>query len=153
MGGRDRYFYPTMYNMVRVVNRLAEMVEKKGGKVERREEELSIHFRDGQNNVRDDIPAVTTNFVSLIADLWIRFELNGYRYYFEVDNNPFFPDGYIKTPVGWDGKSYIDKIESGEKSWLYDDMFRFAAKEEVIDLSAAALLNQLEAAQNSCKFT
>ena len=152
MGGRDRYFYPTMYNMVRVVNRLAEMVEKKGGKVEWREEELSIHFRDGQHKVRDDVPPVATKFVSLIADLWIRFELDGYRYYFEVENNPYMPDGYIKTPVGWDGKSYIDKIKSGEKNWLYDGLFRFAAKEEMIDMSAAALLNQLQAAQDCRKF-
>ena len=149
MKRKDRYFYPTKYNMVRVINRMAKMVEEKGGKVEWREEDLTIHFRDGERNVHDDVPVITTKFVSLI-DLWINFELDGFKYHFEVENNPFFPDGYTKTPVGWNGKSYIDKIEAGNKSWLFDSMFKIAVDEETIDMSAAALLKQLEAAGDSC---
>ena len=148
IGKKERYFTPTLYNMVRVINRLAEMAENEGGKVEWREEDVTVHLRDGKGNVRDEI--ITTKFVSLVSDLWIRFELDGFRYYFEVEDNPFFPDGYTKTPVGWNGKSYIDKIESGDKHWLFDSLFRTDAPEETIDHAAAVLLEQLKAAPDSC---
>ena len=130
--------------------RLAEIVEEEGGQVEWREEDVLVHFRDGERKVRDDIPAVTTKFVSLVSDLWIRFELNGFRYYFEVSDNPYFPDGYIKTPVGWDGETYIDKIE--EKLWMLDGIFGKAADEDTIERSAVILLDQLEDAHDSRKF-
>ena len=149
-GKKERYFYPVMYNMTKVVNRIAEMVREKGASADPREKELLVVFRDGEGTVRNEIPAVSTKFVSPISDLWIRFELNGYRYYFQVDDNPFFPDGYTKVPEDWKGKGYLDKIESGDKKWLTDDMFRTAVSEETVTKAAEALLRQLEAAPDSC---
>ena len=77
---KERYLYPTMYNMVRVVNRVAETVRERGGRADPREEEVTVFFRDGNREVKSDVPAVTTRFISLISDLWIRFELDGFRY-------------------------------------------------------------------------
>ena len=42
---KDRYFTASEYNMTRVVNRLAELVESAGGTVDRHTEERLIHTR------------------------------------------------------------------------------------------------------------
>lgn len=147
---KERFLYPTMYNMVRVVNRMAETVRERGGRADPREEEVTVFFRDGNREVRSDVPAVTTRFVSLTSDLWIRFELDGFRYYFQVDDNPFFPDGYTKVPKDWNGRGYLDSIESGDKNWLTDGMFRTAVSETEIRHAADALLKYLEGAPDSC---
>ena len=147
---KERFLYPTIYNMVRVVNRVAETVRERGGRADPREEEVAVFFRDGNRKVRNDVPAVTTRFVSLTSDLWIRFELDGFRYYFQVDDNPFFPDGYTKVPEDWKGKGYLDSIESGDKNWLTNGMFRTAVSETEIRHAADALLKYLEGAPDSC---
>lgn len=143
MGKKDRYFYPTKYNMVRVVGRLAEIVKEQGGTAKKHSDELLIHLRGRDGVVLDTSPVVKTNFVSNFGDLWIRFELDGYRYYFQSESNPYFPDGFIKKPVDWTGEAFLDKIESADKSWMTDEMFSDSADDNAIEDSAKRLLKQL----------
>ena len=140
---RDRYFYRQHYNMVRVIGRLAEIVNERGGTAKGHSDELWIHLRGDDGAVLDIAPIIKTNFVSNIGDLWIRFELDGYRYYFQSESNPYFPDGFIKKPVDWTGEAFLDKIESADKSWMTDDMFSDSADDNAIEDSAKRLLMQL----------
>ncbi len=179
MYGKKRYFYANEYNAVRMVNRLAELVEEAGGTAERHSEELSIytrgyderigrledmvrateHFYSGDPDKRDAVlakqkkeledlrkerenaPVVKTRFVSLICDLWLRFTLDGFRYSFSTEGNPFFPDRWSKVPVGSDGQYYLDEIECSDKFYYPDDMFHPVAKEETIEKAAKDLLD------------
>ena len=184
---KDRFFHSTMYNMTRAINRLAELVEDAGGKVERHSGELLIHARgyderikraresleraelvakhrgdgDGKHLIKAETavenyrkqlqeleekaqtaPVVKTNFVSLISDLWIRFELDGFRYEFEVENNPFFPDKWCKSPAAGEKRGYYwEEIEIGDKGYYVNDMFEPVADEKTIEDAAMWLLH------------
>lgn len=74
-----------------ILDNLKKIVEKAGGRVK----EHSPYFN------------------------YIRFVLNGYMYYFQIDDNPLFPHYYIKTKVV-DGKyslnTYMDELE--ERTWM-----------------------------------
>ena len=95
---------------------------------------------------------IPTTFVSCICDLWIRFELDGFRYYFDVDHNPFFPDSFIKEPANGVGKYYGENVEAGDKDWLWDELFRPVAEEETIEKCADVLLDFLEKQKVSIRY-
>lgn len=88
------YWRPTFHADMRVVlDKLKKIVKQNGGRV--KEEPYNSYFT------------------------YIRFVLNGYMYYFQIDDNPFFPHYYIKTKVV-DGKyslnTYMDELE--ERTWM-----------------------------------
>ena len=184
----DRYFSSNLYNMVRVIERMAELIEAKGGEVERHDEELRIHTtgfdekitrlidridriaehilmnpsETEKNATRESIvhslrsdlqeleqkkrlsPVISTRFVSLTADLWLRFKLDGYEYYFEVESNPFFPDRFTKATYGEHGVVYLEEIEAPEKIYYPNDMFNPVASVDTVADAAKDLLEYLE---------
>lgn len=189
-GSMNRYFAPCHYNMVRAVNRLAELVEAEGGTVDRHSVPLHIRTRGYMEELnrtsdavkrmeaalrqeadcrpeelhqrrvnmlaklkehlayleqkQNEAPIIRTEFVSLVSDLWLRFKLDGYAYYFEVDDNPFFPDKYCKTPADGDGRYYFEEIDCEEKVYYPDDFFKPVAAEEMVDVVARSLLDFLK---------
>lgn len=102
----------------------------------------------------ENAPRVVTKLVSCICDVGITFDLDGFTYVFYADSNPFFPDMFVKHPVGAISKFYFDKVESGDKDWLLNGMFEPVASYEVIDLCAEKLLEFLEKQKSSkpCDF-
>lgn len=196
MDKNSRWFAPVNYNMVRVANRLSELIEEKGGEVERHSDELVVHTRGytrdlmdakehletaanvylsmskkedsekmlekGRQAMRkllDEIdelkkkdeaaPVIRTRFCSLGADIWMRFELDGWNYYWQTEDNPFFPDGLIKKPQGSKAKYYLDEIDGRDKTWMFDDLFQPVAKEETIEKAARNLFTSLTKHQPS----
>ena len=189
---KDRYFQSTMYNMTRVVNRLADLVEEKGGTVLRHSDERLIHTRGFDESIQrlekqiisineeinrtpfweeqkklkktreqtmvefkileaeeKNSPVVSTRFVSLVSDLWIKFKLDGYQYYFGVDTNPFFRDSWSKGKTNSDRTIYLDEIDAGDKFYYTNDMFTPVADEETIETAAKGLLEFFEKAETT----
>lgn len=148
-GTRERYFAPCHYNAVRVVNALAALVREAGGTVSEPGDELHIHLRGDYNAKKEEAPVVNTKFVTLVADLWIRFELDGYSYLMEFDDNPFFPDTVGKYPVNVDGMYYLDEIQAENKFYYPDSFFPSAAEESLVVEAAEKLLRYLRGRRQS----
>lgn len=84
---------------------------------------------------------------------YIRFVLNGYMYYFQIDYNPFFPHYYIKTRVV-DGKYSLDTYmdELAERTWM-KRLERYTRNtDECLELVAEDLYKTLLAAKDSEKY-
>lgn len=83
---------------------------------------------------------------------YIRFVLNGYVYYFQIDDNPFFPHRYIKTKVV-DGKyslnTYMDELE---RTWMERLEYLSRNTDECLELVAEDLYKTLLAAEDSEKY-
>lgn len=84
---------------------------------------------------------------------YIRFVLNGYMYYFQIDDNPFFPHRYIKTKVV-DGKyslnTYMDEL--AERTWM-KRLERYARNtDECLERVAEDLYKTLLDAEESEKY-
>ena len=84
---------------------------------------------------------------------YIRFVLNGYVYYFQIDDNPFFPHRYIKTKVV-DGKyslnTYMDEL--AERTWM-KRLERYARNtDECLEWVAEDLYKTLLDAEESEKY-
>ena len=94
---------------------------------------------------KEKAPTIRTCFVSLVSDLWIRFELDGYEYYFETEGNPFFPDKWLKKKCGSAGKYYMETIDCPDKFYCLDDMFNPVADESSVEDAARKLLDFFKA--------
>ena len=80
------YLNKWKFNMSRVLTWIAEIVKERGGKV-KRGHEAKVTTED------------FNGFIDVTHTSYITFILDGVVYYFQFDDNPFFPCKYIKTPV------------------------------------------------------
>lgn len=80
---------------------------------------------------------------------YIEFVLNDTRYYFEIDDNPFFPVHASKTPVK-NGKYSLDAfLCEFEKDIAFDQMILSNASEQEIKEVARLILDTLVNSKNS----
>ena len=86
--------------------------------------ELRTTFRQDARIILDNLKKIVEKAGGRVKEHspyfnYIRFVLNGYMYYFQIDDNPFFPHCYIKTKVV-DGKyslnTYMDELT--ERTWM-----------------------------------
>ena len=107
-----------------ILDNLKKIVEKAGGRVK----EHDLYFN------------------------YIRFVLNGYMYYFQIDDNPLFPHYYTKTKVV-DGKyslnTYMDELE---RTWMKRLEYLSSNTDECLKLVAEDLYKTLLAAEDSEKY-
>ena len=80
---------------------------------------------------------------------YIDFVLNDTRYYFQIDNNPFFPVLASKTPVK-NGKYSRDAV-LGEcnTEWAIDELILRSATDTTVKTTAARILEHLTGEKNS----
>ena len=80
---------------------------------------------------------------------YIDFVLNDKRYYFQIDNNPFFPVLASKTPVK-NGKYSRDAV-LGEcnTEWAVDELILRSATDTTVKTTAARILEHLTGEKNS----
>ena len=80
---------------------------------------------------------------------YIDFVLNDTRYYFQIDNNPFFPVLASKTPVK-NGKYSRDAV-LGEcnTEWAIDELILRSATDTTVKTTAARILEYLTGEKNS----
>ncbi len=187
MEHKELWLNAVPYNMTRVLNRLADMVEQRGGTVNRNGLEKLIHTRGYSTRIQkcqnlieagrfalktsqtldrdktekriaelekekselmqaeQDAPVVKTNFVGFSFGMAIHFELDGYRYSFYCDSNPYLDDSYSKIPIAKDLEQQYcsDAVEAFAKCWMLDELFRPVAEDDTIEKSAAILLDYL----------
>lgn len=79
---------------------------------------------------------------------YINFTLNGVYYSYSLNDNPFFPFHYIKTPIDPKSETYSGDacMEESSKSWLTDPLIGFGCPDSEIESAAGAILSLLLAA-------
>ena len=66
--------------------------------------------------------------------------MNGFYYSFSLDDNPFFPFYYMKTPIENGAYSGDACMEESSKSWLTDPLIGFGCPDSEIESAAGAIL-------------
>jgi hypothetical protein len=107
-------------NGKKIINALEQVVINHGGRVKEKPE-TSYVFLDGY-----------TNFI-----------LDDDYYYFQIDDNPFFPFYYTKTPIKNNKYSKDVYMEESKKEYLYDCFFEENPAQEDIKEAANILFNEL----------
>lgn len=121
------YWRPTFHADMRVVlDKLKKIVKQNGGHV--KEEPYVSYFT------------------------YIRFVLNGYMYYFQIDSNPFLPHCYTKTQVV-DGKYSLDiYMDDLQNTWM-ERLEQYSRNtDECLEHVAEDLYKTLLAAKDSEKY-
>lgn len=79
---------------------------------------------------------------------YIDFTMNGVYYSYSLDDNPFFPFHYIKTPIDPKSETYSGDacVEESFKSWFTDPLIGFGCPDSEIESAAGAILSLLLAA-------
>lgn len=79
---------------------------------------------------------------------YINFTLNGVYYSYSLNDNPFFPFHYIKTPIDPKSETYSGDayMEESSKSWFTDPLIGFGCPDSEIESAAGAILSLLLAA-------
>ena len=107
-----------------ILDNLKKIVEKAGGKVK----EHDSYFN------------------------YIRFVLNGYMYYFQIDDNPLFPHYYTKTKIV-DGKYSLDVyMDDLQNTWTKRLERLSRNTNECLECVAEDLYKTLLAAEDSEKY-
>lgn len=80
---------------------------------------------------------------------YIRFSLGGFRYYYELDDNPLFPFHFTKSPINngkYSGNCYS---QEDKKEWLADCYFRAGCTESEIKTAAQEIYNMVVSSKQS----
>lgn len=73
----------------------------------------------------EKLEAVSNEPVKVTHTTYITFTLNGFYYYYQVDDNPFVEFYYTKTPLKGDKYSRDACLDEDPKKWLDDRYFRY----------------------------
>lgn len=145
----DRLFLDSWgYNSVRVLTRLARIVEEDGGKIVFRYgvPHYEIHNRNHEAKV------LNTSFRE-----YIHFVKDDAMYYFSLDRNPFFPFYYSKAPYErvecGDVVQYVTRrgycLDELGREWAADELLLSVPDDSFIDECARVLYALLMQAKNS----
>lgn len=79
---------------------------------------------------------------------YINFAMNGVYYSYSLNDNPFFPFHYLKTPIDPKSETYSGDacMEESSKSWFTDPLIGFGCPDSEIESAAGAILSLLLAA-------
>ena len=148
------------YNTALIISRLAQVVENNGGRVKPHKTAL-IKSRTHDKRIQDErnkekrlaLSKISNDFVPVTHTNYITFVFDGVHYYYQIDDNPFFEFGYIKSPIEKDGTVRKNRYLTGaSKSWLYDCFFTFPCSYEDIKEAAQLIFNELVSADLSKQY-
>ncbi len=93
--------------------------------------------------------AINNDPVRVTHTTYITFALDGYVYYYQLDENPFFDFLYSKTPLRNGGVYSRDAASSkASKEWLYDCfLFSGCARADIVE-AANLIFNELTNAKS-----
>lgn len=129
----DRFYLrPLDFNMCRIFTALAVVVENNGGKVKPQKKALV-----SDRGLKGSEPITVTH------THYITFTFNGVFYYFQVDENPFFPFYYQKTPVTGGKYSRDACLNEFSKNWLFDCFWSSGVCDADIKEAANLIFNSL----------
>lgn len=126
------YLRPLDFNMCRIMTQLAEIVKNNGGKV-----------KPIKNALVCDRALKNSEFVQVTHTTYISFIYDETAFYFQVDQNPFFPFYYTKTPVK-NGKFSKDAcLDEFTKKWLFDCFWKSEVPDIIIKHAAQIIFEEL----------
>ena len=129
------------------------------GRINRLQENLKIFTQNAGNFIPiindvkkqlEELEKINNKPIVVTHTSYIEFVLDNVYYYYSVDDNPFFPFHYIKTPVKNNMYSMDACAEEDPKEWFYDCfLFRGCAKADIKE-AANLIFNMLMNA--SCSY-
>ena len=126
--GQRLYLTAWDFNTCRMLGELAKIVESHGGKVA-----PYPHIMANNRIYEPDAEPI-----SIYGRGYITFNLNGDRYSFSINDNPFFEHNYSKLRI-IGGKiprgNQVYVTELPRKVWMYDCLFRVATDEDVAEIA------------------
>lgn len=166
------YLSNWVYNAARIITELETIVENNGGQVKPHKHALvSNRTLDTKiRKIKDSIERVENNgkisnenktkwlYVQRndlerlesinnepiqVNPTYISFVLDGFHYYYQTDDNPFFDFYYHKTPIidgYYSNDTYLTK---DAKKWVYDCFLTFNASDADIKEAANLIFNML----------
>jgi hypothetical protein len=125
------------YNTARTFEKLREKVLASGGHIVSEYQGMKDDITEVENRTSGIDPVIHVHHITYIS-----FVLDDVYYYYQVDDNPFFPHQYVKAKVhdGEYANSYLDEVS---QEWMNDDFFHDGLSEEEIEKAASRLFNQL----------
>lgn len=171
----EKFLPPTQYNSARILTRLAQLITAQGGKVKplysavisdrnleeactatqrRIESSSTFHLKVREpliSNLQKELAlfqSIPNAPITVTHTSYINFAMNGVYYYYELDDNPFFPFHYIKAPIDPKSETYSGDacMEESSKSWFTDPLIGFGCPDSEIESAAEAILSLLLAA-------
>ena len=165
------------YNSARILTRLAQLITAQGGKVKplypavisdrnlkeactatqrRIESSSTLHPKVREpliSNLQKELAlfqSIPNAPITVTHTSYINFTMNGVYYSYSLDNNPFFPFHYLKTPIEpksetYSGDACMEESQS-PKSWFTDPLIGFGCPDSEIESAAGAILSLLLAA-------
>lgn len=98
-------------------------------------------------NKLEELRAIPNTPIIVTHTSYISFAMNGFYYSYQLDDNPFFPFYYMKTPIENGTYSGDACLANEPKPWLNDNSFiRYGCSDSEIETAAQAILAQLLAA-------
>ena len=95
----------------------------------------------------DRLRAIPNTPITVTHTSYISFAMNGLYYSYQLDDNPFFPFLYLKTPIENGTYSGDACLANEPKPWLNDNSFiRYGCSDSEIETAAQAILALLLAA-------
>ena len=123
------------FNTCRMLGKLAKIVENNGGKVA-----PYLHVMATNRQYAPDAEPVR-----IYGQGYIRFNLDGTQYYWQINGNPLFEHYYTKVRIV-DGKIprsnqvYVDEFP--RESWMYNCLFQTACDADIREI-AELVFNEL----------
>lgn len=99
-------------------------------------------------NKLEELQSIPNAPITVTHTSYINFAMNGVYYSYSLDNNPFFPFHYLKTPIDPKSETYSGDacVEESSKSWFTDPLIGFGCPDSEIESAAGAILSLLLAA-------
>lgn len=94
----------------------------------------------------DNFRSIPNTPIAVTHTSYISFAMNGFYYSFSLDDNPFFPFYYMKTPIENGTYSGDACMENASKSWAVNALLGFGCPQSEIESAAQAILALLLAA-------
>lgn len=96
-----------------------------------------------------ELNSIGNDAISVTHTRYISFVFNDTYYYYQIDNNMFFPFYYIKTPVLGENRSLNACLEEDPKNWFSDNFLKFTSTENEIETAANTIFQMLKTSKNS----
>ena len=148
----NQLLYPASweYNAARILTELATIVENHDGRVKpaRKARLINRTLMETKAELatreKISIEPITVTHTS-----YIRFVLDGYVYYYEISDNPFFDSHFSKVKV-FDGKYSCDVYcDNDKKQWLYNCFLSYTCSNADVKEAANQIFNMLIMARPS----
>lgn len=97
----------------------------------------------------EKMEALNNEPITVSHTSYISFTLNGFYYYYQVDDNPFLEFHYIKTPVSNNKYSGDAALVEEKKEWLDDCFLKVDCSKSDIIEAANSIYNMLVNADQS----